>query len=130
MRSRGDIVAYIDRSGLSFRDVDDKTWILRTAAGEENIVVRLADPLLLFRVKVMELEGVQDRAGLFGKLLELNASDLVHSSYGVADNAVVMSSALLLAFADYNEFQSALDEIGLALTNHYEALGAFNTQSG
>lgn len=128
MRSREDIEAYIDRSGLPLKELDERTWLLRSSLeGDENIVVQIAEPLLLFRVKVMELGAEKDTTGLYLKLLQLNASDLVHGSYGVADDAIVLSSALLLESADYGEFQGALDEITMALTNHYQELAPFRT---
>ena len=127
MRSREDIEAYIRRSELNYREVDEQTWIVRTDSSAENVVVRLEDPLVLFRVKVMELTGVDDLTGLFRKLLELNTAEIVHGAYGISDDAVMITGALVLESLDYGEFQRTIDDIALAISNHYETLTSFRS---
>ena len=127
MPSREDIEAYIRRSELGYREVDEQTWIVRTDSKVENIVVRLEDPLVLFRVRVMELEGVRDFAGLFRKLLELNTAEIVHGAYGISDDSVMITGALVLESLDYGEFQRTIDDIALAISNHYETLASFRS---
>jgi hypothetical protein len=127
MRSREDIQAYIDRFGLSYKEVGDGMWIVRDASTDENIVVRLQDPLVLFRMKVMELDNISSREKLFEALLTLNAEEMNHGAYGVADGAVVITCSLRLENLDYDEFQATIDDFTLAITNHYERLAAFRT---
>ncbi len=131
MRTREDIESYLMRSNLSFRSVgeenDDNLWLIRATEAGENIVVSLSGPLVLFRVRVMELEGVNNREGLFQQLLTLNASDMVHGAYGIEDDHIVLTSGLPIENLDYNEFQGTVDDISLALTNHYTDLAAFRT---
>jgi hypothetical protein len=91
----------------------------------ENIAIKSAGPLLLFRVKVLELSEVGDRADLFEELLKLNATDLVHGSYGISEDAVVLTCTLEIENLDYNELQAVLDDFSLALANHYEKLTKF-----
>jgi hypothetical protein len=125
MRTREDIEAYLMRSGLPHEEVEDAMWLVHDAASGERIVVRLADEMVLFRVKVMELERVRERARLFERLLELNASEMVHGAYGLADGSVVLTCVLRLPNLDYDEFQGTIDDFSLALTNHYETLASF-----
>jgi len=119
------------RSNLSFRSVgeesDDNLWLIRATEAGENIVVSLSGTLVLFRVRVMELEGVDNREGLFQQLLTLNASDMVHGAYGIEDDHIVLTSGLPIENLDYNEFQGTVDDISLALTNHYSDPAAFRT---
>lgn len=125
MRTREDIESYLMRSGLHYREVEEDMWVVHESASSENIVVRMAGPLVLFRVKVLELGTVRRKNELFQKLLELNAEDMVHGAYGIANDAVVLTCALRLENLDYSEVQGTIDDFSLALTNHYETLASF-----
>jgi hypothetical protein len=125
MRTRDDIQAFIDRSGLTFKELDDHTWIVRDPDAVENVVIRFEEPLLVFRTKVMELEKVRDREKFYSTLLELNASEMIHGAYGVSDGSVVLTCSLRLENIDYNEFQGTIDDFTLAVTNHHARLSAF-----
>ncbi len=134
MRTREDIESYLLRSNLSFKNVgapdeadDEAMWLVRDPSSGENIVISLAGPYVLFRVKVMDLSEVEDRASLFERLLELNANDMVHGAYGISDGSLVLTAALPLENLDYNEFQGTVDDLTMALTNHYETLAAYRT---
>lgn len=100
-------------------------WLVHDPGSGERIVVRLTDEMVIFRVKVMELDKVKSKEKLFQKLLELNASELIHGAYGLADGAVVLACVLRLANLDYEELQGTIDDFSLALTNHYETLASF-----
>jgi hypothetical protein len=125
MRTREDIEAYLLRSELPHEEVDEAMWLVHDPASRERIVIRLIDEMVLFRLKVMELDRVREREKLFEHLLELNASEMVHGAYGIADGSVVLTCVLRLQSLDYGEFQGTIDDFSLALTNHYEALARF-----
>ena len=126
MRSHDDIESYLARAEVSYEKLgDDGMWLVRDSSMGENIAIMAAGPLLLFRVKVLELREVTDKATLYEELLSLNASDLVHGAYGVSDGAVVLTCALQVENLDYNELQAVLDDFSLALANHYEKLTKF-----
>ncbi|MEM9070289.1 MAG: hypothetical protein AAGE52_17410 [Myxococcota bacterium] len=131
MRTREDIESYLLRSNLSFQDVGEVEgervmWLVRDTTSGENIVVSLAGPILLFRVKVMELGEVEEKkTELYERLLEINANDMIHGAYGISDGAVVLTANLALENLDYNEFQGTVDDLSMALTNHYETLTGY-----
>jgi len=126
MRSRDDIESYLARAEVPYELVgDDGMWLVRDSSLGENIAIKAAGPLLLFRVKVLELAEVTDKAALFEELLGLNVSDLVHGAYGISDDAVVLTCTLQVENLDYNELQGVLDDFSLALANHYEKLSKF-----
>lgn len=123
MRTREDIESYLTRAEVPFEVVGDEgMWLVRDVNLGENIAIQAADSLLLFRVKVLSLGEIDDRAALFEALLKLNASDLVHGAYGIADDSVVLTCTLQMENLDYNELQAVLDDFSLALANHYEQL--------
>lgn len=114
------------RSGFSYREVDPQgLWLVYDPASSERVVVKIAGPLVLFRVRVLNLSEVKRRAELFERLLELNASEMVHGAYGVADDAVVLTCTLRLEDLDFGEFQAVIDDFSLAFSNHYETLAGF-----
>ena len=126
MRTRVDIESYLTRAEVPFEVVgDDGLWLVRDRSLGENIAIKATDSLLLFRVKVLELREVDNTAGLFEELLKLNATDLVHGSYGISEDAVVLTCTLEIENLDYNELQAVLDDFSLALANHYEKLTEF-----
>ena len=126
MRSRDDIESYLARAEVPYEEVgEDGMWLVHDSSLGENIAIQAAGPLLLFRVKVLELREVDDKAALYEELLTLNTSDLVHGAYGISDGAVVLTCTLQIENLDYNELQGVLDDFSLALANHYEKLSKF-----
>jgi hypothetical protein len=116
------------RSGFGYEEVEGKDmWLVQDPSSAERIVISLAEDLVLFRVKVLEIDDVRSerRGELFETLLELNASDMVHGSYGISDAAIVLTCVLRLPNLDYNEFQGTIDDFSLAFSNHYDALAGF-----
>ena len=59
------------------------------------------------------------------RLLELNASDLLHGSYGIQQNEVVLTEALELSHLDYEEFLVAFESMTLSLAAHLRELSTF-----
>lgn len=125
MRTHEDIEAYLARSGHPHREVADDTWLVTDPSdGRERIVVRLADGLVLFRLKVLERDRIEpaQREQFFEQLLRLNAEDMVHGAYGVADDDVVITATLRLENLDFSEFLGTIDDFTVALNNHYPKL--------
>lgn len=132
MRTREDIEAYLIRSKYPHEEIEDRTWLVRDPSGvHENVVLRMTDDLAIFRVKVLELAGVEPkrREEFFAALLSLNASDMVHGAYGVLDGKVLLTASLRLENLDYNEFVGTLDDFSVALAKHQTQLGAFRKTS-
>ena len=125
MATRDDIESYLLSSSFSYKNVADDMWLVRSTGSHADIVVRIAGPLVLFRVKVMELGNVPNITGLYEKLLELNANDMVHGNYGKAEDDIVLTAGLAIENLDYNEFQSTAEDLTMALANHYEELASF-----
>jgi hypothetical protein len=65
------------------------------------------------------------RAELFRELLTLNAHDLVHGSYGLEGDHVVLTDTLELEDLDYSEFEASFDSMTLALASHMSALAPY-----
>ncbi len=124
MRTAADVEAYLLRMNRSFRAVDDQpgTFLVDGGPGLPPVAVRVDPPLVVVRVHIGEAAASSDMAAFYRRLLELNARELVHASYGVDQGRVVLSSALELENLDYNELEATMDEIDLALAQQLPAL--------
>jgi hypothetical protein len=108
----------------TYREVDKNMWLVDDP--EHNlagIAVMYDDPVVLFRVVLMDAPE-EHRLELFTKLLELNASDIVHGAYALEDNQIVLINTLDYDTMDYGEFRSTLDSFSLALVQHYPILSS------
>jgi hypothetical protein len=126
MMSREDLESYFIRMGVEADEVDENMWVLEGAGEDDvNVVVTYAPPVVLLRLKVMNLPpGADDQqlAPLFRKLLELNASDLVHGSYGIEEGDVALSDALELEALDFQELRASYESIVFAATSQMKDL--------
>jgi hypothetical protein len=128
MISREDIQSWLERlegGNLEVREPEPNLWLVRTRDGTE-VVVHYAPPVVILRMRVMELPALEPRQGeLFRQLLELNARELVHGSYGLEGDHIVLTDALELADLDFSEFEASFDSITLALATHLGALAPY-----
>ena len=123
MTSKEDVESYLLRMGVEYDEVDDNVWLLKPQ-DTAGVVVNFTPPVVLLRLKVMELPRSVDGllAPFYRRLLELNASDIVHGSYGIEENDVVLSDALELEDLDYSELRSSYESMVLAATSHVQEL--------
>jgi hypothetical protein len=124
MKTASDIQAYLLNMELTYEEPREGTWLINAIDGAQNMVIHLAGPVVVFRVKLMEIPR-HHREELFRTLLELNASEMMHGAYGVEGDAVVISDALQLENLDYNEFAATVDDITLAVASHHGRLAKF-----
>lgn len=110
---------------LTYEEVDDQTWVIDDdERGLENVVVMLADPVVIIRVKVMAVPAAR-REQFFEQLLRLNQSDMIHGAYALEGDDVILLNTLVRETLDLEEFQATLDAIGLALAQHYRMLAKY-----
>ncbi len=121
MTTREDFESYLMRLGVEYDEVDDGMWVIRGEQDTTSIVVSFAPPLAILRAKIMDLPaGGEDSrcTTLFRRLLELNATDIVHGSYGIEGDEVVLSHAMELEDLDFGELRSSYESLALATTSH------------
>jgi hypothetical protein len=125
MDTKKRIENYMLDMNITFEEIDENTWMIEDDLTHiDNIIVRLEEPIVLFRVKIM-LVPKNNREEFFKKLLELNANDLIHGAYAIEGDNVVIVDTLQAENLDFNEFQSTIESIGLALTEHYKILAKY-----
>jgi hypothetical protein len=130
MITREDVESFLDRmsaEGVTYKELEPGLWAVRPGGALEfDVVVSHTPPVLLLRVKVMQVPAEPaEQAALNRRLLELNASDLLHGSYGIDGDAVVLTEALELSYLDFDEFLAAYESMTLSLTAHMRELASF-----
>jgi hypothetical protein len=130
MLTRDDIESFLDRltaEGANYEEVEQGLWVVRPGGPLElDVVVHYSPPVVLLRVKVMNVPDDDGKcADLNRRLLELNANDLVHGAYGIAQNSIVLTEALELEHLDYEEFLAAYESMTLALASHLREFSTY-----
>ena len=130
MVTREEIEHFLDRltaEGASYSELQPGLWLVKpTGALDFDVVVHYSPPVVVLRVKVMNVPTDQAAlATLSRRLLQLNATDLVHGSYGIERDAIVLTEALELSHLDYEEFLAAYEGMTLALASHLRELGSY-----
>ena len=131
MRTNQDIEGYLIRMGLRYEELAEGTWVIHDEYESiDNIVVTHNAPIVLFRVKLLDVPKSGDLQGLFRLLLEFNATEMVTGAYAIEGNAIVALDTLQSENMDYNEFQAVVDGLTLCISNHYDRLMKFVPPSG
>ena len=124
MKSKEEIESYLIQAGLPHEEIGDGMWVTGRPEDSQRIVVKYQSPVLVCRVHVMDLPEAK-REELFKELLELNAREMMHGAYGLEGGKIVISDALQLENLDFNEFQATIDDITLAVADHYTRLAKY-----
>ncbi len=133
MVTRDDIESYLDRlgsEGTSYSEVENGLWLVRPGGALDlDVVVHYSPPVVILRVKVMTIPEDDARcAGLNRRLLELNAMDLLHGSYGIEGDDIVLTETLELSHLDYEEFLATYESMTLALSSHLRELASYREE--
>jgi hypothetical protein len=129
-RTAEDVENYLLQLDRRFEN-DGGTYLLQSTGQSPGttVAIRVSPPIVAFRVIIGPVPADEPRKmQLFRMLLQFNASDLMHVSYGVdtthGQDQVVLSGALELENLDMNELEAMLSDIDLALARHVPALRA------
>jgi hypothetical protein len=132
MMTREDLESYLIRMDLDVQEVEESMWIVNSAEDGTAVVVNFTPPVVVLRMKVMDLPQPIDDvrlAPLYRRLLELNAMDIVHGSYGIEEQEIVLSDALELENLDFTELRSSYESISLAASSHMPELAGLVEQN-
>ncbi|MCC6552851.1 MAG: hypothetical protein IT372_07490 [Polyangiaceae bacterium] len=121
-RTAEDVETYLLQLDRRFES-DAGTFVLSGGPGRPPIAIRVDPPIVAIRVSIGPVPSDEAHMlRLFRRLLEYNATDLMHSSYGLENSTIVLSAALPLENLDANELEATLSDIDLALARHVPAL--------
>ncbi|HEX7052065.1 MAG TPA: YbjN domain-containing protein [Longimicrobiales bacterium] len=127
MTTREDLESYLVRLGVEHDEIEDGMWVLHPADGPP-LVVQALPPVVVLRIKVLELPAeAEDRRmlALYRRLLELNAEDILHGSYGIEGGDIILSDALELETLDFDELRSSYESLLVAASSHLPRLVEF-----
>ena len=128
MISREKIEGYLVKLSLTFQEAGTGSWVVRDAEkGINDLLVILADPLVILRINVMEAPAA-GREKFLEELLRLNATDMVHGAYALDGKNIIIVDTLEADTLDLEEFQASVDAIGLALAQHYRILSKYRSK--
>ena len=130
MLTKEDIESFLIRlsaTGATYSEVESGFWIVRPSPDNDlSIAVNYAPPVVLLRIDVMSLPSdAGQTATLTRRLLELNASDLLHGAYGIQNENIVLTEALELSALDFEEFLASYESMTLSLASHLRELGSY-----
>jgi hypothetical protein len=128
MVTREDVENFLNRMEMDFEEVRDGLWLVRPRdeEGGAPLVISHEPPLLVFRLKVLDVpRDGQKCAELYRRLLEANATELVHAAYGLEEDDVILTESLEVENLDFSEFQATIDSFQMALATQLESLVPF-----
>ena len=130
MVTKEDIEGFLNRldgNGASHSELQPGLWVVKPGGALDfDIVVSFEPPVVVISVKVMAVPSDKKlEATLNRRLLELNASDIVHGAYGIEEGDIVMAEALELSHLGYEEFLAAFESITVALASHLREIGTY-----
>jgi hypothetical protein len=121
-RTAEDVETYLLQLDRRF-EVDKGTFLLSSGPSVPPIAIHVSPPIVAVRVLIGAVpEDDAHKAKLFTRLLEYNATDLMHASYGIENGSIVLSAALALDNLDQNELEATLSDIDVALARHISTL--------
>jgi hypothetical protein len=110
---------------ITYQQVDKNLWLLDDEERSlQGVAVMQAEPLVIIRAEVMDVPK-NNILELFTKLLELNASDVIHGAYALDKNKIVLLDTLQYETMGNEDFRATLDSFSMALTDHYPILSKF-----
>ncbi len=125
MVTQNDIEIYLDDSGFSFEKVDDALWRVESPENNvDNIILSYAEPIILFRIKLMQVPE-SNKEAFYERLLKLNATEIPHGAFGIEDDNVVVIDTLQLENLNRNELQASVDSLAFTVTQYYNELKSY-----
>jgi CesT_Tir_1 len=118
MISREDLESFLIRMDMEWEEVEEGMFLVRGHNSGIPVVVHLTDPVLLLRLKVMDLPEGGGHEAFYRTLLEFNATDIVHGAYGIEENELILSDTLELATLDFEELQASVESLQYAVSSH------------
>jgi hypothetical protein len=122
MVTREDLESFFIRMDAEAEEIAEGMYLVHSRSGAADVVAHYSPPLLLLRLKVMDLAQQNGSSELYRTLLELNATDMVHGAYGIEGEELILSDTLQLETLDFEEVQASVESMQLAASGHLEKI--------
>lgn len=119
---------YITQLGYSVSYQNEKEGIFcieNEADGIKNLIVAVASPILIIEQYLFTLQ--EDRIEVLKSLLMKNR-DIIHGAFVLDETGkkVIFRYTMQIENLDMNEFEGALNSLGLLLSEYYERIIEFS----
>jgi len=131
--SNEDLEAHLTRLNRSFeRATDGDVYLVSMGPGQSPCALNLSPPVLVAQVRVAAAPPADDArsASFLRRLLELNASGLLHAAFAIESGQIVLTAALELQNLDTNELEAVLADLDMALSEHVPGLVSLSKSLG
>jgi len=119
------IEQYLVNLMLSYQKISSNLWLLDDEDHSlQGVAIMHNDPFVIFRAEVMDIPK-DNNLELFKKLLELNATDVIHGAYALEKKKIVLTNTMQYDTMDYEEFRASLDSFSFTLSQHYPILSKY-----
>lgn len=125
------IEQYLIDMMITYQQVDDNLWLLEDEEHTlQGVAIMFAEPLVVIRAEIMDVPK-KNLLELYTKLLELNATDIIHGAYALDESCgkIILLNTLQYDTMDYEDFQSALESFSMALAEHYPILSKYREKT-
>ena len=131
--SNEDLEGHLTRLSRSFERAEDAdVFLVSMGPGQPLCALSISPPVLVAQVRVAEAPRSDDAASasFMRRLLELNASGLLHAAFGIESGQIVLTAALELQNLDMNELEAVLADVDVALAEHVPGLVSLSKSLG
>ncbi|MCL2196255.1 MAG: YbjN domain-containing protein [Treponema sp.] len=119
------IEQYLIELMITYHQVEKDMWLLDDDDHSlHGVAIMQIDNLVIIRAGIMDVPK-NNQLELYTKLLELNASDVIHGAYALDKNKIILIDTLQYESMDRGDFQASLDSFGMALADHYPVLSKY-----
>jgi hypothetical protein len=128
-----DLEAHLSRLNRGFERAGDAGVLLVSMGpGQPPCALSISPPVLVAQVAVAKAPPGDDAssARFMRRLLELNASGLLHAAFAIEHGQIVLTAALELQNLDTNELEAVLADLDMALSGHVPGLVSLSKSLG
>jgi Tir chaperone family protein CesT len=129
IESNQTLEAHLARLNRSFELAGQAgVYLVSMGPGQPPCALSISPPVLVAQVHVGPVPRADDAASaqLMRRLLELNASGLLHAAFAFEADRIVLTAALELQNLDMNELEAVLADLDMALSEHVPSLAALS----
>lgn len=123
--SNEDLEGHLRRLDRSFERAESgDVYLVSMGWGQPPCALSISPPVLVAQIRVAGAPPVDDMssARFMRRLLELNATGLLHSAFGIDGGQILLTAALELQNLDTNELEAVLADLDMALAEHVPGL--------
>ena len=130
VKSEEDLESMLGKLERRFDRLEGGTFLVALSANSAPVALRMAAPVLVAQVQIGDAPKNNPtlEAKLYKKLLQLNATDLLHAAYALEHDSIVLTAALELESLDLNELEAVMADMAMALSKHVPTLRELTTK--